>query len=288
MFFFPAGHYAVSWLLMGSLVIQIAAKASISRRAIQKPVAEPAPVARDRRRFLLAAAGASGTLVAVTIGQTLRPLRRLALLAPRRRDIAAQGFPVNKTVREAGVGSVQKGGRYRASVLEHDHVHDPDTLLAMQVDGEPLHPDHGYPTRLIACPQPPVPPRLRGRLGDDRVRRNPCARGCARRHLFALLVDVVSYEIVHDAIIAPLVVLVGWLLGRLLPTVARGPLRAAAATSALVIAFAYPLVRRWGPRPSNSSTLPLHRGSNLFIVLSLVWFSTAVVIVFRLRRRSET
>lgn len=115
------------------------------------------------------------------------------------------------------------------------------------------------------------------------------ALGDARdAHPFALLVHVASFDIVHDAIIAPLVVLLGWLLGRLLPTVARGPVRAAAATSALVIAFAYPLVRRWGRRPSNSSTLPLHYGSNLAIVLSLVWFSAAVVIMFRLRRRSET
>ena len=57
---------------------------------------------------------------------------------------------------EVRVGSVQKGGRYRASVLGHDHVHDPDTLLAMQVDGEPLHPDHGYPIRLIAPNRPGV------------------------------------------------------------------------------------------------------------------------------------
>jgi DMSO/TMAO reductase YedYZ molybdopterin-dependent catalytic subunit len=41
-------------------------------------------------------------------------------------------------------------------VLLLPHVRDPLTLLALQLDGEPLHPDHGYPLRLIAPNRPGV------------------------------------------------------------------------------------------------------------------------------------
>jgi DMSO/TMAO reductase YedYZ molybdopterin-dependent catalytic subunit len=39
-------------------------------------------------------------------------------------------------------------------VLDAGFVDDPDTLLALQVNGEPLHLDHGFPCRLIAPNRP--------------------------------------------------------------------------------------------------------------------------------------
>ena len=36
------------------------------------------------------------------------------------------------------------------------HARDPLTLLALRLGGEPLHPDHGYPCRLIAPNRPGV------------------------------------------------------------------------------------------------------------------------------------
>lgn len=54
------------------------------------------------------------------------------------------------------VGSIQKGGRYRKSELTADQVADGDTLLALELNGEPLHIDHGYPARLIAPNRPGV------------------------------------------------------------------------------------------------------------------------------------
>ena len=59
-------------------------------------------------------------------------------------------------VEEVEVHSVQRGGRYRRSVLSRSLVLDRDCLLAMAVDGEPLHPDHGAPIRLIAPNRPGV------------------------------------------------------------------------------------------------------------------------------------
>src|SRR5262245_52084768 len=51
----------------------------------------------------------------------------------------------------------------------------------------------------------------------------------------------------HDAVLAPAVVVVGVLTARL-PAVVRVPMRVALAASALVVAFAWPLVRGWGRR----------------------------------------
>lgn len=54
------------------------------------------------------------------------------------------------------VTSLQGGGAYRTSILNAPHLQDDQTLLALEVNGEPLHIDHGFPCRLIAPNQPGV------------------------------------------------------------------------------------------------------------------------------------
>ena len=54
------------------------------------------------------------------------------------------------------VGSLQRGGLYSRSELTAPQVADPDTLLALELNGEVLHIDHGYPVRLIAPNRPGV------------------------------------------------------------------------------------------------------------------------------------
>jgi DMSO/TMAO reductase YedYZ molybdopterin-dependent catalytic subunit len=54
------------------------------------------------------------------------------------------------------ITSIQRGGRYRRSELTAEQVADADTLLALEVNGETLHIDHGYPARLIAPGRPGV------------------------------------------------------------------------------------------------------------------------------------
>ncbi len=241
-FFFPAGHHAVAWIVIGALIVHVGAKLSTTRDALARragpPLDEPIPAGRqattggdglDRRRLLLWAAGGSAVLTVATIGQTVAPLRGLALLAPRRPDRGPQGFPVNRTAIEAGVvdaiaspayrltvsggraplaltladlhalpqrsatlpiacvegwsasqrwtgpslrdvlaaagvtdhrgvdvHSLEASGRYASSTVPARVVADPDTLLALMVDGEQLAPDHGYPVRLIAPNRPGV------------------------------------------------------------------------------------------------------------------------------------
>ncbi|MEO7836139.1 MAG: molybdopterin-dependent oxidoreductase [Acidimicrobiales bacterium] len=63
------------------------------------------------------------------------------------------GARPNATVR---VESLQRKGAYKSSKLNRLHAHDSDTLLALDLFGEPLHIDHGFPVRLIAPNRPGV------------------------------------------------------------------------------------------------------------------------------------
>ncbi|MFI7539986.1 molybdopterin-dependent oxidoreductase [Actinoplanes sp. NPDC049599] len=56
----------------------------------------------------------------------------------------------------ADVESMQPAGRYRRSTVAPPHVRDPWTLIALRLNGAPLHLDHGYPARLIAPNRPGV------------------------------------------------------------------------------------------------------------------------------------
>jgi DMSO/TMAO reductase YedYZ molybdopterin-dependent catalytic subunit len=233
-FNFRAAHYWVAWITIGALVVHVGAKFATTRAALAgRPLTplEAAPAsAVDRRRFLALVAGASGMLTLFTVGQTVRPLRKLALLAPRRPDAGPQGFPVNRSAVAAGVTdaardpgyrlvvegrvahelsfslaqlralpqheatlpiacvdgwsasrswrgvrvrdllaragvssdarvrvhSLQRRLAYASSDLDPAQAHDVDTLLALEVEGEPLHLDHGYPLRLIGPNRPGV------------------------------------------------------------------------------------------------------------------------------------
>jgi DMSO/TMAO reductase YedYZ molybdopterin-dependent catalytic subunit len=71
----------------------------------------------------------------------------------RLRDLLEEvGAPAGVAVR---VQSLQRGG-YSSALLNPAHAHDPDTLLALELNGAPLHPDHGFPVRLIAPNNPGV------------------------------------------------------------------------------------------------------------------------------------
>lgn len=124
-FFFTVAHYWVAWITIGSLIIHVGAKITTIRRSLSPhspDLVENTDANRDTNRNQqrdAAGAGARGGLgrrgfiatvfatavgiVLTTSGQTLRPLARLGLLAPRLPDVGPQGFPVNRSAIEAGV-----------------------------------------------------------------------------------------------------------------------------------------------------------------------------------------
>ncbi|WP_238490956.1 molybdopterin-dependent oxidoreductase [Actinoplanes flavus] len=75
-------------------------------------------------------------------GVRLRDLVALVGVDPTRATVVAE--------------SLETGGRYRTSIVAAPHVRDPLTLVALRLNGEPLHLDHGYPARLIAPNRPGV------------------------------------------------------------------------------------------------------------------------------------
>jgi len=233
-FFFTVSHYWAAWITMGALVLHVAAKVSITRAALSPrspDLSVPAvPGGLNRRGFLGAIAATSAVLVGTSAGQTVRPLRRLGLLAARDPDVGPQGLPVNKAAVEAGVletardpafrlsvegtvgrpvsfsleelralpqheatlpiacvegwsasarwrgvrvrdlleragasadaevlvESLEREGLYRTSELNRLQAHDRDTLLALELDGQELDVDHGFPVRLIGPNRPGV------------------------------------------------------------------------------------------------------------------------------------
>jgi hypothetical protein len=232
-FDFIKTHYWTAWIAAGAVIVHLAAKLPVVQRSLARSRQPPAAVNLERRRFLAATGIAAGVLLLVTAGEAFTPLRRLAVLSPRRQGVGPQGLPVNKDADSAGVAgrladpdwrlavggrvarpvslsladlqarmagpightarlpiacvegwsqeahwrgvrlrdlleetgapagaavrvqSLQRGG-YSSAMLNPSHARDPDTLLALELNGEPLHPDHGFPVRLIAPNNPGV------------------------------------------------------------------------------------------------------------------------------------
>lgn len=132
-FSFTASHYWMAWVTMGSIVAHAGAKWAIARRSLARPSHRPALAEADpelgtdaepagagagltRRGLLTTVAAASGLLTATTIGQTVRPLRRLGLLAPRDPATGPQGRPVNRGAVNAGVVDLAQSPSYRLEV----------------------------------------------------------------------------------------------------------------------------------------------------------------------------
>ena len=126
-FSFTAAHYQVAWITIGGIVAHVGAKRAVARQALRRPSRRPRLAHADpaihgsaeeehlgltRRGFLATVTGAAGVLTAVTIGQTVRPLAPLALLAPR----DPRDRPINRSAAAAGVTASATSAAYRLEV----------------------------------------------------------------------------------------------------------------------------------------------------------------------------
>ena len=167
-FNFVQAHYYGAIVFLVALAVHVAVKIPTIRRAyrergVLKPlrddlaatrpeprdpdgglVAEsPAAPTLSRRGLLAFVGGASALLLVVTAGQSVGgPLRRLALLAPRRQEVGPEpnDFPVNKTAQGARVTPqmVDDGWRLELKAGERTTTMSRADLLAMPQQTEDL------------------------------------------------------------------------------------------------------------------------------------------------------
>ncbi|MFF2527109.1 molybdopterin-dependent oxidoreductase [Streptomyces liangshanensis] len=105
---FRAVHWALAFVIVGALLVHLAVKAPVIAAHWRRT---PPPGARDtadadraeRRSLMLGLAASVGAVTLVSAGQSVTPLRKLVLLAPRDPDVGPQGLPVNRTARAAGI-----------------------------------------------------------------------------------------------------------------------------------------------------------------------------------------
>ncbi len=81
---------------------------------------------------------------------------------------------------------------------------------------------------------------------------------------------VVGGLIAHDALVAPAVVIVAFLLTRLLPAAIRGGIQATLAVCATLVVMSIPVLRGDGRDPNEPSLLPYDYPRNLAIVLAII------------------
>lgn len=116
-FFFTAAHYWVSWVAVGALLLHVAVKLPLIRRSVARGEPEPRGTGGlSRRGLLLAVGGAAAAVTLGTVGQTVRPLSSVSVLAPRRPDSGPQGLPVNASAAAAGVLGPATDPAYRLLV----------------------------------------------------------------------------------------------------------------------------------------------------------------------------
>ena len=94
---------------------------------------------------------------------------------------------------------------------------------------------------------------------------------------------VVGGALLHDLVVAPLVILAAVVVGRAVPGRARAVVQGALVVSAVVALFSYPLVRAYGLATRNPTSLPHDYAANLLAVLGVVWAVAAVLVLIRLR-----
>ncbi|MET9930431.1 MULTISPECIES: molybdopterin-dependent oxidoreductase [unclassified Streptomyces] len=119
-FSFVPVHFAVAWVVTGSILLHVAVKApeigAHWGRRSEGTRTLPAEDVTDRRSLLLAVGGAVGVVTLTTVGQSVTPLKALDLLAPRSPDRGPQGLPVNRTAAAAGIVA-DSPGRWRLEVV---------------------------------------------------------------------------------------------------------------------------------------------------------------------------
>lgn len=139
-FSFRATHFALAWILVGSLAIHLGVKLPVIarhwRRAADDDPDAPGRVV-SRRGFVAAVSTATATAVVLTAGQSVDALAPLNVFAPRRMGVGPQGLPVNRTAMQAGVTATATSPEWTLRLLAPGRelvLSRADLLALRQVD----------------------------------------------------------------------------------------------------------------------------------------------------------
>ncbi len=94
---------------------------------------------------------------------------------------------------------------------------------------------------------------------------------------------VLTAALVHDLVLAPVVMVLGMLLHRLMPHPIRPALQGAALVAFCLVLVAIPGLGRYGAREDNPSILPRNYTEGLLLALAVVALGAAVQLVRRRR-----
>ena len=147
-FSFRSTHYAVAWVAIGALVLHVAVKLPVIRRALladvedealDRPSLAPASHGLSRRGLLRATWAAVGVAVVATAGNTVTWLRDVSVLAVRSGE-GPQGVPINKSAVAARVTDLARDPAYRLTVAYGVRSVEltRDELLALEQAAEEL------------------------------------------------------------------------------------------------------------------------------------------------------
>ena len=87
---------------------------------------------------------------------------------------------------------------------------------------------------------------------------------------------VLGAAVIHDAVFAPVVLGVAWLISRVANRAAANAIKLGLATSGVLILFSWGLVRGYGRRRTLPSALPLNYGRNLLITIAVIWTAVGI------------
>lgn len=103
-------------------------------------------------------------------------------------------------------------------------------------------------------------------------------------NLLWLLVWLAAAVAIHDGILSPFIVGVGWLLRRLVPDRPRRYLQFALIMAGLVTVIALPMIYLRGSQPAVKALLLRNYGANLALIISVVAVVTLAVYAIRVAR----
>ncbi|GAA4378361.1 molybdopterin-dependent oxidoreductase [Agromyces bauzanensis] len=125
-FSFRATHFALAWIVIGSLVVHVGVKLPVIVRVWRRTVGDAPDAAGrfvTRRAFVGGVAAATASAVLLTAGQSVDALAPFNVFAARRMGTGPQGLPVNRTAAQAGVTETAVAPDWSLEVLTPASMH---------------------------------------------------------------------------------------------------------------------------------------------------------------------